>query len=47
MESMSSFAKLFEDKKFYNSVMEEIARASYRDLRSDSRVAETTANYNV
>lgn len=34
MESMSSFAKLFEDKKFYNSVMEEIARESYKDLRS-------------
>ena len=34
MESMSSFEKLFEDKKFYTSVMEEIARASYKDLRS-------------
>lgn len=34
MESMSSFEKLFEDKKFYISVMEEIARASYKDLRS-------------
>lgn len=34
MESMTSFGKLFEDKKFYNSVMEEIAKASYKDLRS-------------
>lgn len=34
MESTASFAKLFEDKKFYNSVMEEIARVSYKDLRS-------------
>lgn len=35
MESMTSFAKLFEDKKFYKSVMEEIAKASYKDLRSE------------
>ncbi|MGC5328188.1 type I restriction endonuclease subunit R [Brevibacillus sp. SYSU BS000544] len=35
MESMTSFSKLFEDKKFYNSVMEEIARESYKDLRSE------------
>lgn len=35
MESMTSFGKLFEDKKFYNSVMEEIAKASYKDLRSE------------
>lgn len=34
MESMGAFSKLFEDKKFYNSVMEEIARESYKDLRS-------------
>lgn len=37
MESMSSFSKLFEDKKFYNSVMEEIARESYKDLRSEKQ----------
>ncbi len=35
MESMTSFSKLFEDKKFYTSVMEEIARESYKDLRSE------------
>lgn len=34
MESMRAFSKLFEDKNFYNSVMEEIARESYKDLRS-------------
>ncbi|WP_010233412.1 type I restriction endonuclease subunit R [Clostridium arbusti] len=33
-ESMSSFSKLFEDKTFYQSVMEEIAREAYKDLRS-------------
>lgn len=47
MESMSSFAKLFEDKKFYDSVMQEIAKASYKDLRSDSKVAEIATSYNV
>lgn len=34
MDSMTAFSKLFEDKNFYNSVMEEIARESYKDLRS-------------
>lgn len=33
-ESIGSFNKLFEDKVFYNSVMEEIAREVYKDLRS-------------
>lgn len=33
-ESVGSFTKLFEDKVFYNSVMEEIAREVYKDLRS-------------
>ena len=33
-ESVSSFSKLFEDKNFYNSVMEETAREAYKDLRS-------------
>lgn len=33
-ESMTSFSKLFEDKSFYNSVMEEIAKEAYKDLRS-------------
>ncbi|WP_242859791.1 type I restriction enzyme subunit R domain-containing protein [Clostridium drakei] len=33
-ESMTSFSKLFEDKNFYQSVMEEIAREAYKDLRS-------------
>ncbi len=33
-ESIGSFTKLFEDKMFYNSVMEEIAREAYKDLRS-------------
>ncbi|MNO23419.1 Type I restriction enzyme [compost metagenome] len=34
IESVSSFSKLFENKSFYTSVMEEIARESYKDLRS-------------
>lgn len=33
MESMESFTKLFEDKNFYESVMEEIAKEVYKDLR--------------
>jgi type I restriction enzyme R subunit len=33
-ESVSSFSKLFEDKTFYQSVMEEIAKEAYKDLRS-------------
>lgn len=41
MESMSSFSKLFEDKTFYNSVMEEIARESYKDLRSETTYSES------
>lgn len=56
MDSMTSFSKLFKNKKFYNSVMEEIARQSYKYLRSmydnqgeialgsDSMVAETKSN---
>lgn len=36
MEQSKAFQKLFEDKKFYNFVMEEIARQSYKDLRSES-----------
>lgn len=34
MESVSSFTKLFQDKAFYNSVMEIIAKESYRELRT-------------
>lgn len=34
MEQSKSFQKLFEDKNFYKSVMEEIAKESYKDLRS-------------
>lgn len=33
-DSIGSFTKLFEDKIFYQSVMEEIAREAYKDLRS-------------
>jgi type I restriction enzyme R subunit len=33
VESMDSFTKLFENKEFYNSVMEEIARQAYKELR--------------
>lgn len=33
-ESVTSFSKLFEDKNFYQSVMEEIAREAYKDLRN-------------
>ncbi|WP_081970069.1 type I restriction endonuclease subunit R [Paenibacillus sp. FSL P4-0081] len=46
MESMSSFSKLFEDKKFYNSVMEEIARESYKDLRSQTVYSESKIDQN-
>ncbi len=34
MESMTSFEKLFQDKNFYNTVMTELAKESYKDLRS-------------
>ncbi|SDI14290.1 type I restriction endonuclease subunit R [Proteiniclasticum ruminis] len=33
-ESMKSFSKLFEDKAFYNTVMEVIAREAYKNLRT-------------
>ncbi len=32
-DSMDSFAKLFEDKNFYKSIMEEVAKESYKNLR--------------
>ncbi len=34
MEQMDSFTKLFEDKEFYNSVMQSIAKESYREHRN-------------
>ena len=34
VESMDSFGKLFEDKNFYDSVMQEIAKEAYKNLRS-------------
>lgn len=34
MEQMKAFSKLFEDKVFYNSVMESIAAEAYKDLRN-------------
>ena len=34
MEQMQSFAKLFEDKAYYVSVMEEVGREAYKGLRS-------------
>lgn len=33
-ESMKSFSKLFEDKSFYNAVMEVIAKEAYKNLRA-------------
>ena len=33
-ESMKSFSKLFEDKAFYNTVMEIIAKEAYKNLRA-------------
>ena len=33
-EQVQSFSKLFEDKNFYDSVMEETAREAYKELRS-------------
>jgi len=32
-ESMDAFTKLFENKEFYDSVMEEIAKQAYKELR--------------
>lgn len=34
MEQMNAFSKLFEDKAFYNSVMESMAKEAYKDLRN-------------
>jgi len=34
MEQMKAFSKLFEDKSFYDSVMESIAKEAYKDLRN-------------
>ena len=34
MEQMKSFSKLFENKNFYNSIMESLAKEAYKDLRS-------------
>ena len=34
MESIEGFTKLFEDKTFYETVMKEIAKEVYKDLRS-------------
>lgn len=36
MEQMKAFSKLFEDKAFYQSVMESIAKEAYKDLRNRS-----------
>ena len=32
MESMKSFTKLFQDKDFYESIMKEISRETYREF---------------
>lgn len=34
MEQMSAFSKLFEDKTYYTSVMEEVGKEAYKGLRS-------------
>lgn len=34
MEQMKSFSKLFENKNFYNSIMESLAKEAYKDLRN-------------
>ena len=34
MQQMKAFSKLFEDKAFYESVMESIAKEAYKDLRN-------------
>lgn len=34
MQSMGAFSKLFEDKVFYDTVMESISREAYKDLRN-------------
>jgi type I restriction enzyme R subunit len=33
MEQMKAFSKLFEDKAFYNSVMDSISKEAYKNLR--------------
>ena len=35
MEQMKAFSKLFENKNFYKSVMESIAKEAYNDLRKN------------
>ena len=32
MQSMNSFSKLFANKEFYRSIMEEIAREAFREF---------------
>lgn len=34
LESMNSFAKLFKDKNFYQSIMQEIARITYKEFHN-------------
>jgi len=34
-EQMDAFEKLFKDKEFYNTIMEEIAKETYKSLRND------------
>ena len=35
-EQVSAFSKLFENKRFYDAVMEEVGREAYKDLRKDA-----------
>lgn len=37
MESIEGFTKLFEDKRFYESVMKEMAKEVYKDLRKKGK----------
>ena len=34
-EQMDAFKKLFQDKEFYNTIMQEIGKETYRSLRND------------
>lgn len=42
-EQVSAFSKLFENKRFYDAVMEEVGREAYKDLRKDASPGLTHA----
>ena len=40
--SMEAFAKLFQDKVFYEIVLDSISRQAYKDLRNESSVVKNS-----